>query len=244
MRRFHMPARYLHDLISGAEMDLTVKTYPTFDRLKEYCYGSRHRCLTCTHVFGFSDPRALDLRKTRPGVSVDQIIRDVKEDARSAASTFLTKTSRATTSRCRLRTTRSDPRVRELLRFEADRAWQLYAEGAELLDLVDADSRGTLWLLVHTYNALLARIESLDFAVFGERVRLSKADKMIFIARAKFGRHTGIMSSKNVIVIGGGLAGWRPASRWLTLGFAYGSLNSGPTSAAAQLPMLCRMAST
>ena len=53
-----------------------------------------------------------------------------------------------------------------------------------------ADGRGTLWLLVHTYNALLARIESLDFAVFGERVRLSKAEKMIFIARAKFGRHT------------------------------------------------------
>src|SRR6202171_1802028 len=29
MRRYNMPARYLHDLISGAEMDLTVKSYPT-----------------------------------------------------------------------------------------------------------------------------------------------------------------------------------------------------------------------
>jgi len=29
MRRYKMPARYLHDLISGAEMDLTVQTYPT-----------------------------------------------------------------------------------------------------------------------------------------------------------------------------------------------------------------------
>jgi len=33
-----MPARYLHDLISGAEMDLTVTSYATFDRLREYCY--------------------------------------------------------------------------------------------------------------------------------------------------------------------------------------------------------------
>src|SRR4029077_6582362 len=80
--------------------------------------------------------------------------------------------------------------VRELLRFEADRAWRIYEECSDLLDLVDADSRGTLWLLVHTYSALLARIESLDFAVFGERVRLSKAEKMIFIARARFGRLT------------------------------------------------------
>jgi len=60
--------------------------------------------------------------------------------------------------------------------FEAERAWKLYEEGAKLLSLIDADSRGTLWLLVRTYSALLARIESKDFAVFGERVRLSKAE--------------------------------------------------------------------
>src|SRR5258706_6070598 len=38
MQCYKMPARYLHDLISGAEMDLTIQTYPTFDRLREYCY--------------------------------------------------------------------------------------------------------------------------------------------------------------------------------------------------------------
>ena len=80
--------------------------------------------------------------------------------------------------------------VRELLRFEAYRAWQSYEEGAALIDLVDEDSRGALWLLVHTYSALLARIESVDFAVFGERVRLSKPEKMIFIAKARFARLT------------------------------------------------------
>jgi hypothetical protein len=37
---------------------------------------------------------------------------------------------------------------------------------------------------------LLARIESVDFAVFGERVRLPKAEKMMLIAKARFGRHT------------------------------------------------------
>jgi phytoene synthase len=80
--------------------------------------------------------------------------------------------------------------VRELLRFEADRAWSCYEDGKKLLSLIDEDSRSTLWLLVHTYSALLARIESLDFAVFGERVRLSKAEKMMLIAKARFGRPT------------------------------------------------------
>jgi 15-cis-phytoene synthase len=80
--------------------------------------------------------------------------------------------------------------VHELLRFEAERAWKRYEEGAGLLSLIDEDSRSTLWLLVHTYSALLARIESEDFAVFGERVRLSKAEKLKLVAKARFGRHT------------------------------------------------------
>src|SRR6266481_5060135 len=193
MRRFHMPARYLHDLISGAEMDLTIKTYPTFDRLKEYCYRVAGTVgLTCTHVFGFSDPRALDLaEKLGLAFQLTNIIRDVCEDA-ALGRIYLPDEdlARYNVSPADFAKSEATLGVRELLRFEADRAWQLYAEGAELLDLVDADSRGTLWLLVHTYNALLARIESLDFAVFGERVRLSKAERMIFIARAKFGRHS------------------------------------------------------
>ena len=193
MRRFNMPARYLHDLISGAEMDLTVKTYPTFDRLKEYCYRVAGTVgLTCTHVFGFSDPRALDLaEKLGLAFQLTNIIRDVREDAALGRIYIPDEDlARYNVSPQDFTKNESTLGVRELLRFEADRAWQLYDEGSELLDLVDADSRGTLWLLVHTYNALLARIESLDFAVFGERVRLSKAEKMIFIARAKFGRHT------------------------------------------------------
>src|SRR6202789_3456702 len=36
--RFEIPTRYFHDLILGAEMDLTVATYAPFDRLSEYCY--------------------------------------------------------------------------------------------------------------------------------------------------------------------------------------------------------------
>ncbi len=193
MRRFNMPARYLHDLISGAEMDLTIKTYPTYDRLKEYCYRVAGTVgLTCTHVFGFSDPRALDLaEKLGLAFQLTNIIRDVREDA-ALGRIYIPDEDLARYSVTPADFAKGEATlgVRELLRFEADRAWQMYEEGAELLDLVEADSRGTLWLLVHTYNALLARIESLDFAVFGERIRLSKAERMVFIARAKFGRHS------------------------------------------------------
>jgi squalene synthase HpnC len=198
MQRYKMPARYLHDLISGAEMDLTLRSYPTFDRLREYCYRVAGTVgLTCTHVFGFHDPRALDLaEKLGLAFQLTNIIRDVHED-HAVGRVYLPEEdlARYGVSPQEFGKSEATLGVRELLRFEADRAWQCYEEGSALFGLIDPESRGALWLLVHTYSALLARIESLDFAVFGERVRLSKAEKMLFIAKARFGR----VSEENIL---------------------------------------------
>ena len=193
MRRYNMPARYLHDLISGAEMDLTLQSYPTFDRLREYCYRVAGTVgLTCTHLFGFHDSRALDLaEKLGLAFQLTNIIRDVHDDY-AVGRVYLPEEDlvRYGVSSADFGRNEATLGVRELLRFEADRAWQFYEEGAELLGMIDRESRGALWLLAHTYSALLARIEVLDFAVFGERVRLSRAEKMLFIAQARFGRVT------------------------------------------------------
>src|SRR5260221_483869 len=193
MERFRMPARYLHDLISGAEMDLTIQEYPTFERLKEDCYRVAGTVgVTCTHIFGFSDSKALDLaEKLGLAFQLTNIIRDVRED-HAAGRIYLPEEDLARYGVAEEDLARNEATLgeRELLRFEADRPRKLYEEGAHLLGLIEEDSRGTLWLLVHTYSALLARIESVDFAVFGERVRLSKPEKIMLMAKARFGRHT------------------------------------------------------
>src|ERR1700719_1916968 len=198
MQRYSMPSRCLHDLISGAEMDLTVRSYPTFERLKEYCYRVAGTVgLTCTHVFGFRDSRALDLaEKLGLAFQLTNIIRDVQEDYK-LGRLYLPEEDLAQYNVKPEDFARSEATlgVRELLRFEAQRAWQCYEEGAALLNFIEPESRAALWLLVHTYSALLARVEELDFAVFGERVRLSKAEKMLFIAKARFGR----LSEENIL---------------------------------------------
>jgi squalene synthase HpnC len=198
MQRYKMPARYLHDLISGAEMDLTLRTYPTFDRLREYCYRVAGTVgLTCTHVFGFQDSRALDLaEKLGLAFQLTNIIRDVHDDY-ALGRVYLPEEDLARYGVSAQDFGKSEATLggRELLRFETDRAWKNYEEGAALFGLIEPESRATLWLLVHTYSALLARIESLDFAVFGERVRLSKPEKMLFIAKARFAR----LSEENIL---------------------------------------------
>ncbi len=82
VERYHIPARYFHDLISGAEMDLTISSYATFDRLREYCYrvaGTVGLC--CLQVFGYSDPKAPDLaEKLGIAFQLTNILRDLPRD--------------------------------------------------------------------------------------------------------------------------------------------------------------------
>jgi squalene synthase HpnC/squalene synthase HpnD len=187
--KFGIPARYFHDLISGTEMDLTISSYPTFDRLREYCYRVAGTVgLTCIHVFGFRDAKAPDLAE-RMGIAfqLTNIIRDLREDLEAGRAYLpVEDLERFSVKRGELAGPLNE-RLAELLSFEADRAWQFYEEGAALMNLIDRDSRAALWVLARTYSTLLARIESRGYDVFSSRVRVNTAEKLGIIARAQLG---------------------------------------------------------
>ena len=184
--RFKIPTRYFHDLILGAEMDLAVRSYATFDQLSEYCYRVAGTVgLTCLHVFGFRDPRNPDLAE-RLGLAfqLTNIIRDVKADL-EMGRVYLPQEDLK-----RFGCTKGDlegpltQAVQALLEFEAERAWRFYEEGVALVGQIDADSRATLWALVRTYSTLLARMEERHFDVFASRVSLSSAEKVQYLLAA------------------------------------------------------------
>jgi squalene synthase HpnC/squalene synthase HpnD len=178
--RFEIPTRYFHDLILGAEMDLTIASYATFDQLSEYCYRVAGTVgLTCLHVFGFRDPKTPDLAEQLGlAFQLTNILRDVGSDF-EMGRVYIPQEDLD-----RFGCTREDlrgpltPPLRELLEYEAERAWRFYKEGAALVERVDSDSRATLWALIRTYSSLLARIEERGFDVFSSRVSLSSAEKV------------------------------------------------------------------
>jgi squalene synthase HpnC/squalene synthase HpnD len=190
IKRYRIPARYFHDLISGAEMDLVETAYPTFEALQEYCYRVAGTVgLTCIHVFGFQDPHALELAQNL-GIAfqLTNILRDISSDlALGRVYIPAEDLSRFGCGTAELQRGRVTASVRELLRFEAERAWRFYREGSRLIGKVDADSRAALWALVRIYSSLLARIEELDFDVFSARVRLSATEKTSILVRARVG---------------------------------------------------------
>jgi squalene synthase HpnC/squalene synthase HpnD len=190
MERFKIPPRYFHDLISGAEMDLTIGDYPTFDRLREYCYRVAGTVgLTCLHVFGFTDPHAPDLaEKLGIAFQLTNIIRDVRADYEMGRIYLpLEDLDQFKVRQETLAPGPATPEIRDLLSFETARAWSFYTEGVNLIPLVDADSRATLWALARIYSSLLHRIETRRYDVFSERVRLTKSEKTRILLRARLG---------------------------------------------------------
>ena len=186
IRRFDIPTRHFHDLILGAEMDLTVASYATFDRLSEYCYRVAGTVgLTCLHVFGFRDPRAPDLaERLGTAFQLTNIVRDVHADFDMGRVYIPAEDLARFGVRSEELRGPLTPALENLLEFEAERAWRFYEEGAPLVAQVDSDSRATLWALVRTYSSLLARIEERGFDVFGSRVSLSSAEKIQYLLMA------------------------------------------------------------
>jgi len=191
VQRFGIPAAYFHDLMSGAEMDLTVKSYPTFGLLERYCYcvaGTVGLC--CIHVFGFQDPKALELApKLGIAFQLTNILRDVPEDY-SMGRVYLPEEdlSRFGCTAADLAGNAASPAFIELMRFEANRAWQYYEEGTPLLNLVSHDSQAALWTLMRIYSGILEKIEAIRYDVLAKRhPGLSAVQKAWIMLRAGTG---------------------------------------------------------
>lgn len=188
---YKIPPRYLHDLISGAEMDLTISYYETFGALREYCYrvaGTVGLC--CVHVFGFSDPRAPELAE-RLGIAfqLTNILRDLPKDY-AMGRVYLPREDfrKFGCDPRQIGDQQSSPELAALLRFEAERAWEFYREGWNLLNLVNDDSRSALWALARIYSGILEKIEARNYAVLAPPpARLTTAEKIWILVRARIG---------------------------------------------------------
>ena len=190
--RFRIPHRYLQDVISGAEMDLTISGYETFEDLRKYCYhvaGAVGLC--CLYVFEFTDAKAPELaEKLGIAFQLTNILRDVRGDY-AMGRTYLPREDLlkfGCDAEREFKQGNASGCAAELLHFEADRAWQFYREGWRLLSLVNADSRAALWAMARIYSGILGKIDKRCIAVLnGERARLSTTEKMWILMRARLG---------------------------------------------------------
>jgi phytoene synthase len=191
VEKYAIPETYLQDLMTGAEMDLSIKRYETFDQLARYCYcvaGAVGLC--CIHVFGFKDAQAIDYaEKLGTAFQLTNILRDIAEDyAMDRVYLPQEDLDRFRCAEADLGRTSASPQFIELMRFQCDRAWNYYSTAAPLFELIEEDSRAALWALEKIYSGILEKIESIGYDVLAKpRPSLSSAEKAWIMVRAGAG---------------------------------------------------------
>jgi 15-cis-phytoene synthase len=179
--RYRIPNDYFFKMIEGVQSDLTPREIHNFDDLYQYCYRVASVVgLTTIHIFGFSDPHALDLaEKCGIAFQLTNILRDVREDAELGRVYLPTEDLQRFEVRPDelLGTERSD-RFLRLMEFEADRARRFYDQSRPLIGLVDGRSRSSLWVLITIYSRLLDKIRTSNFDVLQRRISLSTWEKV------------------------------------------------------------------
>jgi phytoene synthase len=141
--------------------------------------------LVCIRIFGYTDPAAEPLAE-RLGLAfqLTNIIRDVKEDA-SLGRIYLPQEDLEQFGMSAPELAANSPidRLRPLLEFEAQRAFDNYRAADELLPLISEDSQPALWTLATIYRSLLEKIARLNYDVITRRVSLTTREKLTILSK-------------------------------------------------------------
>ena len=182
VQRFDIPHQYFHEMIDGVSQDLNARQIQTFDELYRYCYQVASVVgLTIIHIFGFDSPDALPLaEKCGIAFQLTNILRDIREDSENHRIYIPLEDIQ----RFSADLTKYDENFVALMRFEADRAQNYYAESRPLIGMVHEKSRRSLWALIEIYRRLLARIERQNFNVLDRRARVPTPEKLGILASA------------------------------------------------------------
>ena len=185
--RFAIPAQYFHWIIDGAEMDLEIDHYSTFQQLYRYCFNVASAVgLVCLQIFGYGDEGAKE-HAEHCGIAfqLTNILRDVQEDA-AMGRVYLPfeDLERFGYRPEELKRAVLDDRFRKLMSFESERASGYYAKGRRLIPMIEPSSRPALWAMMEIYGRILKKIVRRQYDVFGNRVCLSAPEKASIALRA------------------------------------------------------------
>jgi phytoene synthase len=185
VRRFGIPRAHLEAIIDGVEMDLSRRRYETIDDLLVYCDRVASAVgLVCIEIYGYrnASARTYAVHLGR-ALQLTNILRDVAGDAANGRVYLpAADMARFGVTEADLGGGRVTPGLRDLLAFEADRAYGYYRSARAHLadedrrDLYAAETIGTI------YERILDDLVRHGYDVFGHRAAVGRVRKLAIAA--------------------------------------------------------------
>lgn len=179
--KFSIRKEHLGEIINGMEMDLSQARYLDWPNLERYCYRVASVVGICAAgIFGYTNPRTLEYAKNLGlAFQLTNIIRDVGEDARNNRIYLpMEDLKRFGVTAADILNARESDAFRELMRFEAARARDLYARAFAELPAEDRRAQRPGLIMAAIYRALLEEIERDGFRVLKQKTSLTPMRKL------------------------------------------------------------------
>ncbi|MCB9832173.1 MAG: squalene synthase HpnC [Planctomycetes bacterium] len=176
-----LEAKPFHDLLDAFVQDQRVFRYPTFAELLDYCRRSADPVgRIVLALLGHRDERRRLLSDaTCTGLQLANFWQDVENDLRRGRIYLpLEDMARFGVNEEDLAMPEANEAVRELLRFEVERAREFFARGLELVGLVAGRARFDIDLFNRGGIAILDAIAAQGFDVLRRRPRITKGRKI------------------------------------------------------------------
>jgi 15-cis-phytoene synthase len=185
--KYRIPLNLFEDILTGVESDLEPVRYPSFTELSQYCYRVASAVgLVSIEIFGYRNTRCRDYaHKLGMALQLTNIIRDVETDLENGGRIYLPldEMKQFGYSPNALKHREYDERFIKLMRFQAARAKDFFAQAKAALPREDRGSMVAAEGMREIYSALLRKIEKDQFKVFGRKYRLNDAEKLFLLVR-------------------------------------------------------------
>jgi phytoene synthase len=187
--KYSLTPAMLEEIIDGVEMDLSNVRYNSFEELRLYCYRVASAVgLVSIEIFGYRNPACREYAvQLGFALQMTNIIRDVGKDL-SNGRIYLPQEdlARFDYSEDALRLKKYNEPFLRLMKFEAARAEEFFAQAASLLPREDRRSMVAAEIMRSVYQALLRRMKADGFRVFEKEYRLTRLEKSGRVAAQLF----------------------------------------------------------
>ncbi len=177
---FQISAEHLNSVVDGCEMDLQQSRYLDLPALTRYCHlvagvvGE-----VAARIFGQTDPGTTAYaHKLGLAFQLTNIIRDVGEDAmRGRIYLPISELQQFEVKAHELLQRQYSDRFTALMRFQTERALQLYDQALALLPATDYRAQKPGLMMASIYRTLLREIERDGYRVLHQRISLTPLRK-------------------------------------------------------------------
>lgn len=178
---YNLPQEHFLEIIDGMEMDLNHQGYASFSDLALYCHRVASIVgLMSVEIFGYQDRDTLKYAHALGmAFQLTNILRDVREDAMLGRIYLpLDELERFGVTPEDIMQSRTTDNMRQLFKFQAQRAHQYYTQAYSHLPDIDRYPQRSGLIMSAIYLSTLEEIEKDGFNVLQRRISLTPLRKL------------------------------------------------------------------